>query len=169
MLKQTETVSKCDAHSAGGTPVATAAFQSRAPSKCVATPFECAQWQIAATLSSEWIRPPPRLWVFSSQTSLVAGVWTSSGRNSPSSRSRLKMPCSPSRVRQLTPESAAGPPASQSITCEFVSQSISSPGRQCKRTAIWFDMQPDGTNSAASFPSRAATCASSVLIEGSSP
>src|SRR5258707_513253 len=35
LLKQTETLSKCRAHSAAGTPLATTAFHRRAPSRCM--------------------------------------------------------------------------------------------------------------------------------------
>ena len=69
--KQIETVSKCLAHSRAGMPVATTAFISRAPSRCMARWFSRAQWRIASMLASGWIRPPPRLCVFSSQTSRV--------------------------------------------------------------------------------------------------
>ena len=36
------------------------------------------------------------------------------------------------------------------------SQMNSSPGRQCRRTPIWFDIVPEGTNTAASLPSSSA-------------
>src|SRR3954471_14257567 len=49
------------------------------------------------------------------------------------------------------------------------SQSSSSPGWVWTLTAIWFDIVPDGTNRAASLPSRAATVSSSLLTVGSSP
>src|SRR6516165_582789 len=52
---------------------------------------------------------------------------------------------------------------------QFRSHSISSPGRVWTLTAIWFDIVPDGTNTAASLPSRSATTSSSRLTVGSSP
>ena len=56
---------------AAGMPVATTALNSRAPSRCRARPFSAAQPQISATLSYGWIRPAPRLCVFSRHTSRV--------------------------------------------------------------------------------------------------
>ena len=69
--KQIETVSKCWAHSRAGLPVATTAFISRAPSRCMARLCPRAQRRIAAMLSIGWTRPPPRLCVFSRQTRRV--------------------------------------------------------------------------------------------------
>ena len=43
-----------------------------------------------------------------------------------------------------------------------------SPGRACEATASWLAMVPDGTNSAAGFPSSAATRCSSAFTFGSS-
>ena len=75
----------------------------------------------------------------------------------------------PSIVRQVTPLSTAGPPCSHSKMWLVDSMSVSSPGRQCSRTAIWFDIVPDGTKTAASLPKSWATRSSSRLTVGSSP
>ena len=51
LLKQTETVSKCRHHSRAGTPEATTAFHSRAPSRCIASPCRRAQADTSRTVS----------------------------------------------------------------------------------------------------------------------
>src|SRR5438034_331651 len=51
---------------------------------------------------------------------------------------------------------------------QLTSQSSSSPGCVWVLTAVWFDIVPEGTNSAASLPSRAATRSSRRLTVGSS-
>src|SRR5262245_37037449 len=51
---------------------------------------------------------------------------------------------------------------------QVASQISSSPGCVCPLTQIWFDIVPEGTNSAASLPSVAATRSSSRLTVGSS-
>ena len=53
------------------TPEATTAFNSRAPSRCIASPRSRAQEAISATLAIGRMRPPPRLCVFSRQTRRV--------------------------------------------------------------------------------------------------
>ena len=52
LLKQTETLSKCRAQSAAEMPVATIAFHSRAPSRCMIRPLACAQALMAWIFSS---------------------------------------------------------------------------------------------------------------------
>ena len=52
LLKQTEIVSKCSPQRGPGMPVATIAFHSRAPSRCMAISFSRAQRLMAAILSS---------------------------------------------------------------------------------------------------------------------
>src|ERR1051325_8700945 len=53
--------------------------------------------------------------------------------------------------------------------CAVRCASISSPGRQCTRSAISLHMVPEGRNSAASLPSSSATASWSSLTVGSSP
>ena len=103
----------CWAHLAGAMPVATDALNSRAPSKCVARLCSWAHRQIRSTSSYGWMRPPPRLCVFSRQTSRVRTRWSLLPRILSSSCDRSRMPCSPGSVRQVTPDSTAGPPASK--------------------------------------------------------
>src|SRR4051794_28795406 len=69
----------------------------------------------------------------------------------------------------ITPEWAAGPPASAMIGCEKRSRISSSPGRVCSRIAIWLHIVPLGRNSAASWPSSSATRSWSALTVGSRP
>ena len=60
------TVSKTPPSRAAGTPVATAAFRSRAPSRCVASPRSRAAAVSASSSASGQQRPPDELCVFSS-------------------------------------------------------------------------------------------------------
>jgi hypothetical protein len=68
----------------------------------------------------------------------------------------------------LTPASAPGPPVSKWIGCAVRWASISSPGRQCTRSAISLHIVPEGRNTAASLPSSSATISCSRLTVGSS-
>ena len=61
------------ASSAGDRPLATAAFQTRAPSRKEKTPCCRAASQIRSTSSCGKITPPARFWVFSISTSVVGG------------------------------------------------------------------------------------------------
>src|SRR3954470_1290162 len=79
------------------------------------------------------------------------------------------MPPSPSSGCIITPECAAAPPASAIIGCEKRSRITSSPGRVCRRIAIWLHIVPLGRNSAASWPSSSATRSWRALTVGSSP
>ena len=70
--RQSVTVSKWRPISAAGTPEATAAFMSRAPSRWTLSPIS-RQVSVTATISSSGqTRPPDALWVFSSATTRVA-------------------------------------------------------------------------------------------------
>ena len=56
--------------------------------------------------------PPPRLWVFSTQTIFEGGKCWSGGRRAVWRSAAVKMPRMPGRQRQERPDNAAGPPAS---------------------------------------------------------
>ena len=62
------TVSAPSTSRAGGTPSATAAFHTRAPSTCTAKPASRAAATTACTSSTRCTVPPPRLCVFSRTT-----------------------------------------------------------------------------------------------------
>lgn len=55
----------------GATPVAAQAFHSRAPSRCTPTPLAAVSSRNSRRDSSGWIDPPPKLWVFSTDTAAV--------------------------------------------------------------------------------------------------
>ena len=74
LLKQTWTVSTPTVSVAGGTPSATAACQSRAPSRCTRRPAARAAAATAACSSGAVTVPPAALWVFSRHSSVVRSV-----------------------------------------------------------------------------------------------
>ena len=71
--KQTLTESKYLAISTSEICSATAAFQSRAPSRCIFKLFLRAEFSTSASFSNGHTFPPPRLVVFSRQTNFVRG------------------------------------------------------------------------------------------------
>ena len=95
-----------------GTPSATDALNSRAPSTNRGTP------RSAAMSATDWVNaavrgwPIDREWVFSIVTSAVAGSWTSSERNASCSATRSNVPssCHRIRARTLRPPRRARPP-----------------------------------------------------------
>ncbi len=76
--RQSVTVSNWRPISAAGTPEATAAFISRAPSRWTLRPSSRLVATTAASSSSGQTRPPDALCVFSSETTRVAEKWRSS-------------------------------------------------------------------------------------------
>jgi len=156
-LKSIHAESNGAAHSRAAIPLATTAFMRRAPSRCVASRWRRATSVTARTRSSGQIEPPPRLLVCSTHTSRLRGKWRKSGRMPSSSAAASYWPRAPSSERTLTPASAPGPPVSKWIGCAVRWASISSPGRQCTRSAISLHMVPDGRKTAASLPSSSAT------------
>jgi hypothetical protein len=85
-----------------------------------------------------------------------------------SSASAVNMPASPSTIVITAPDSAAGAPPSKRSGCVSRPSRISSPpGRTCRRMAISLHIVPEGRNSAASWPSSAATRSSSASTVGS--
>src|SRR5918997_1424735 len=75
LLRQTCTVSAPTVRAAGGTPSATAACQSRAPSRCTLSFAALAAATTAACSSGAVTVPPAALWVFSRQSSVVRSAW----------------------------------------------------------------------------------------------
>ena len=69
--RQTDTVSATAPYSVSGTPSATCAFQSRAPSRCTATPASAVPSRTRRSAASGCTVPPPKLWVFSTATAAV--------------------------------------------------------------------------------------------------
>jgi len=124
----------------------------------------------AATCSGGCTMPPPKLCVFSTA---IAAVDTWYGPASGAARSAIASASSTPRcarqVRKVMPENTAAAPSSARATCASVSQISSCPGCTSSRIPSWLPSDPDGTNSAASCPSRAATSVSSAVTVGSSP
>ena len=73
-MKSSQAVSKPPAYSAAGTPDATTAFISRAPSRCVRSPCSRAASSTSCTCSSGQTRPPPMLVVCSTETTRERGM-----------------------------------------------------------------------------------------------
>src|SRR5579859_7358738 len=69
--KQTLTVSQWAAYCFSEMPVATAAFQRRAPSMWTAKPFDLAERESSARVSIGQTLPEPELLLFSTQTALT--------------------------------------------------------------------------------------------------
>ena len=69
--KHTVSTSTWAPYVANGVPVATCAFQSRAPSRCTATPTEPDQDRSASRSAIGSTAPPAKLWVFSTETAAV--------------------------------------------------------------------------------------------------
>ena len=69
--RHTDTVSNSPPYVASGTPLATCAFHSRAPSRCSARPADAVTSRSRRRSSSGWTVPPPKLWVFSTTTAAV--------------------------------------------------------------------------------------------------
>ena len=97
------------AKSATGRPSATAALNRRAPSRCTGTP---AAWAAAATASiSSGVQqvPPWRLWVFSTATSPVIGMWMLLGRMCSRTCSGVRKPRAVLTGSVCTPPKTAAP------------------------------------------------------------
>src|SRR5439155_2043700 len=90
------------------------------------------------------------------------------GRTIAAAASASSTPPGEENVRVATCPCTAAAASSKVTTCASASQSSSVPGGTSSRTAIWFPIDPDGTNSAASCPNSAATSACSAFTVGSS-
>ena len=111
--RQSVTVSNSRPYSAAGVPLATAAFMSRAPSRCTESPCARASATTSWRCASGQTLPPPPLWVFSMQTSLVGAVCRSPGGLTASrTSSAVKIPCCVTSDFITSPECTAGPPSS---------------------------------------------------------
>ena len=124
LLSETRPCSTGAASSASGTPRATDALKSRAPSRWTRQPCRCAAAASSAVSSGERTVPPARVCVFSSDQQ--RGV----------ARRRAPRP-PPGRAGRLRPRAAHGsrpaissiPIASEVRTCEEASSTTCSPGR----------------------------------------
>src|SRR5215468_1939819 len=137
LVKSIHVVSKGSAHCRAAMPEATTAFMSRAPSMWVLRRWRRAMSVTARICGSGQIEPPPRFEVCSTHTSRLRGMWRFSGRIAASSVAASYWPRGPSSPCTLTPASAAGPPVSKWMGCAERWAIISSPGRQCTRSAIF--------------------------------
>ena len=127
-------------------PSAVAAFSTRAPSRCGRSSSSRAVATIAFTSSSGQTRPPEALWVFSTETIVVAGVCVPSPRRTVSrSCSGVNRPATQGSCRVIRPANTAGPPSSEMKMCEFCSATTSSPGWPSTRRAISFAIVAVGT------------------------
>ena len=150
-------------YSVSGTPLATCAFQIRAPSTC--RPMLCASTSgnSASMSSSGCTLPPAKLWVFSIEIALVATKnGDTSGANIASMAGRSMPPRSPVQVRMVTPKNAPCAPSSARAMWADDSQSTSCPGATRERTASRLAIEPVGVKRAASLPNSPATCSSSA-------
>ena len=132
------TVSKRRPIVAASTPLATAAFSRRAPSRWKRRSSSPQSSRSASISSSGQTRPPEALWLFSTQTTRVRGEWIAGTRYAARTCSGVKRPATPGSPRVTTPEWIAGPPSSEMKTWQFSSPRSSSPGSVCSRSAIWF-------------------------------
>ena len=168
--RQTERTDAMAPYSASGTPVATCAFQIRAPSRCTPAPTPVAQARRSWSSSSGSTAPPAKLWVFSTE---IAAVRTKngpmSGANIDPIAGRSGRPRGCVQVRIVIPPIAPCAPSSARAMCADDSQSTSCPGATSEPTASTLAIDPVGVNSAASCPNSPATRSSSASTVGSSP
>ncbi len=168
--RQTDKTSATAPYSARGVPVATCAFQSRAPSRWTRAPAPTANARRSWRSSSGSTVPPAKLWVFSTE---IAAVRTKNGPMSGANRAliagRSTCPRAWVQVRMVSPPIAACAPSSARAMCAEDSQSTSCPGCTSDPTASTLAIEPVGVNSAASCPNSPATRSSSARTVGSSP
>ena len=113
LLRHTDTVSALSHHFCSAIPVATCAFQMRAPSRCTARPAPCATSATVSICASGQMVPPPRLCVFSIATAFWRGSWSVwPERSAAFTASAVKIPRGPSTTRLCTPQSAEMAPPS---------------------------------------------------------
>src|SRR5690606_15609228 len=113
LLKQTLMVSKSFPWALGSSPFRTRAFHSRAPSKWYFRSRSRQSCPILGSSSRSQQAPPPLLVVFSIQTRLVRGLWTSKGLMAASTWETVIMPLSPWTNLQDTPLLKLAPPPSK--------------------------------------------------------
>jgi hypothetical protein len=107
--------------------------------------------------------------VFSTHTTLTGGWWCSAAATASATIAGSSVPSSSSTGSSWTLLLSAAAPFSYSTTCWRRPTSARVPGRPRSRSASWLAIVPDGTNSAAPLPTRAANRSSSRLTVGSSP
>ena len=115
-MKSTQMVSTGAAQSPAGTPDATTAFMSRAPSVCTATPCSWAASATARYCSSGHTVPPAKLCVCSRHTSRVGGTYWLPGVRAAPSCSGVNIPRWPCSVSITQPFTAAAPLVSERST-----------------------------------------------------
>ncbi len=152
-----------------GAPVATAAFQRRAPSTWTRSPASWAAAIKARIPSAGVIAPPARLWVFSMTRREAAARLSVGGFRARRTIPGVRIPSWACTILGTTPERTAMPDSSYSTTWLRSSTITWSPGRVRIRIAISFPIVPVGTKSAASNPRRRATSSWRRLTVGSSP
>src|SRR6266850_1359484 len=166
---QNVTESTGRAKSAAGRFRATAALNSRAPSRCTGTPASWATAATAAISSGVQQVPPWRLCVFSMQTSPVWGRWMFGGRSASRTCSGDRNPRSVFVGRICSWPITGAPATSLLKTCESKSSTTSWPGRVCVTTETRLPWVPEVTKRPAGLPSRSAASASKRRTVGSSP
>jgi len=168
--RQTAITSATAPYSRSGVPVATWAFQIRAPSTWMPAPASVANSRRSRRSDSGSTAPPAKLWVFSTA---IAAVGTKngpmSGANSDRIVGRSTWPRGSIQVRIVRPVYAACAPSSARAMWARDSQRTSWPGPTSVRTARTLAIDPVGVNSAASWPNRSATRSSRARTVGSSP
>ena len=164
MLSEITTEFAGAARSAGGTPSATEALSSRAPSMCTRQSWRFAAAASSAVSSTESVVPPARVWVFSRMSRAARLSATTSSTAAGSMRpSAAQSGDGSSRAISVIPID------SDERTCDAASSTTFSPGAQNVSIATRFPIPSVGSQSAAGFPSSAATRSQSVLTDASSP
>ncbi len=106
--RQNITESNGSTTSATGTPSASAALNTRAPSRCTGRPISCAPAAISRDASSDSTVPPAMLCEFSSAISPVRELFTDTSRTAARTSSHASRPPSrPGTARGITPDSTA--------------------------------------------------------------
>ncbi len=167
--RQTASASVSAPYASSGVPVATCAFQIRAPSMCSAQPTPSAQARSACRSASGSTAPPAKLWVFSTETAVVRtknGPMSGAYISSMAARSTCPRGCD--QVRLVSPVNAPCAPSSARRMWARDSHSTSWPGPTSDASASTLAIDPVGVNSAASLPNRPATRSCSACTVGSS-
>ena len=168
--KHTHRTSAIAPYAVSGVPLATWAFQMRAPSRCTATSDAVAHERSASRSPIGSTAPPAKLWVFSTETAVVrTKKGPMSGANRPEIAARSTWPRGEVQVRMVTPPKAPCAPSSARAMWADDSHSTSWPGATRDRTASRLASDPVGVNNAASCPNSAATRSWRALTVGSSP
>ena len=166
LLMQQVTVVAGAASSATGTPRATAALNSRAPSRCTGGPRAATARQLVGGRRPGRRRPcgcsrprsPPPGASGRCRRRRRPRPWPGRGDR------RGRRPC-----RAGTPPLTPAAPISDMTTCWRRPATTIWPGPAKVRSATWLAMVPEGTNSPAALPTRSAKVSSSRRTVGSSP